>query len=233
MTPGEKPSPIEEMQDRWKHFASEDPMYYIALAPKGTSPEEFFAQGEALARSTLDWLGSDQPRDRMLEIGCGLGRVLRHFAPEFQRVDGIDIAEDMIRGAERLGQPENVHLMVGSGTDVAQFADSTFDFVFSYEVFQHIPEPDVVEHYVAEVARVLAPGGRAVLQYDTRRMSMLARIYFGLPERLRRRPHRRYIRRYRRDPKWLREVFERHGLDLVDERGVRTATHFVLLARPG
>jgi hypothetical protein len=46
-----------------------------------------------------------------------------------------------------------------NGASLAQFADESFDFVYSYAVFQHIPSRDVVLEYMNEIRRVLKPGG--------------------------------------------------------------------------
>ena len=222
---------IDVMRTHWERFAREDPLYYISCVPPGTGPEEFFAQGRDLANWTLKWLGDYSPRGRMLEIGCGLGRMLRHFSPAFERVDGIDISPEMIMGAHKFERPENVYLQIGSGTDLAPYPDGVFDFVFCSQVFQHIPDTDVIEKYLCEIARVLRPGGRAALQFDTRRVTLAARIYFVLPERLRGRSHAEYIRRYRRDQRWLRDTIVMAGLRLLDERGAETALHWMLLTR--
>jgi hypothetical protein len=66
----------------------------------------------------------------------------------------------MIRmAAERLRETPNAHPHHGSGADLAVFADETFDFVYSYAVFQHIPSREVVFQYLREAWRVLKTGG--------------------------------------------------------------------------
>jgi hypothetical protein len=66
----------------------------------------------------------------------------------------------MIRlASERLRATPNAHAHVCSGADLAMFPDATFDFVYSYAVFQHIPSRDVVFQYLREARRVLKPGG--------------------------------------------------------------------------
>src|SRR5919201_3434483 len=117
-----------------------------------------------MPRRCAAWAGEDIGDARMIEIGCGLGRMLVHFAPHFERVDGVDIAPEMIEGARQADLPPNVHLTVTSGSDLAPFAESAFDFAFSFQVFQHIPDEAVIASYLREFRRVLRPGGRAVAQ---------------------------------------------------------------------
>ena len=50
-----------------------------------------------------------------------------------------------------------------AGRDLAAFADESFDLVYSYAVFQHIPSRDVVMQYLREARRVLKPGGLLAL----------------------------------------------------------------------
>ena len=96
---------------------------------------------------------------RILEIGCGVGRLTRHLAAIFGDVDGIDVSGEMIReGRRRLRDLPNVRLHESNGVDLRTFADDSFDFAFSYIVFQHIPDKRVIESYLGEAARVLKPG---------------------------------------------------------------------------
>lgn len=50
----------------------------------------------------------------------------------------------------------------GDGTSLEPLADASADACFSQVVFQHIPDPEITLGYVAEMGRVLRPGGSAV-----------------------------------------------------------------------
>lgn len=224
-----RPDAVRSMRERWERYASTDPHFYIDCAPPGTTPDEFYTGASELALETLEWIGPDVNRSRFLEIGCGLGRMVRHFAGHFERVDGVDISAEMIARAKNADLPSNVVMHLGTGADLHVFEQETFDVVFSSQVFQHIAEGWVIEAYVREVARVLRPRGRAVLQFDSRVNSLGSRLYFTLPERLRLRRHRNFIRRYRRDPAWLRSIATSAGLRVIEERGIGTTVHWLLL----
>ena len=224
-------SSVDEMRDRWRRFAREDALHYVASNRDGWDAEDFYAMGADRAAAVLEW--ARPRRGRMLEIGCGAGRMLVHFAPAFERVDGVDIAPEMLSAAAAAPLPENVSLSLVDGASLAPFGDAAFDFAFSLQVFQHVPDRDVIAAYLDEVARVLRPGGRAVLQFDSRPQPALRRLVLRLPDRLLPRDRRRYIRRYPVSPAWPADRAARAGLGLVGERGSGTDDHMVLLERRG
>lgn len=217
------------MRARWDRFAREDARFYIATSREDWDDEAFIASGRALVDETLRWIGNRAGRDRLLEIGCGLGRTAVHFAEHFTRVDAVDISPEMIERANERPHPAHLHFHVGSGEDLAEFPDRAFDVIFSSIVMQHIPFAESVRRYIRETGRLLAPDGCAVLQFDTRPESLALKLYKSLPDALLPRVHRRGIRRYRRRVETLNEWFAEANLIIRDERGQRTAEHYFLL----
>ncbi len=228
--PGERAS-VARMRERWRSFAREDAMYYVATNREDWSAEDFLASGADFVADVLAWAGPGLGRGRMVEIGCGAGRMIAHFAPHFERVEGVDIAAEMVEAARAGGLPDNVHLAVTSGADLAPLPDGELDFVFSTQVFQHIPDSEVLAAYIAETARVLRPGARAMLHFDTRPRSLRRRLALALPDRLLPRSRRRYIRRYSVPVGWPAERAAAAGLTLVDERDPGSPWHMHLFER--
>jgi SAM-dependent methyltransferase len=116
---------------------------------------------------------------RVLEVGCGVGRMafaLAHHLIALGRYDGFDIVRDFIEVAEKrfasLPHFRFGHVNVQNGEynragriEAANLRfphpDGAFDFVFLTSVFTHM-RPVEVRHYIDEIQRVLAPGGRCL-----------------------------------------------------------------------
>jgi 2-polyprenyl-3-methyl-5-hydroxy-6-metoxy-1,4-benzoquinol methylase len=104
---------------------------------------------------------------RVLEVGCGWGFDGHQLIEESDgHIDytGIDGSETTIAHArERFG----LNALVGSGNTLEQLEDESFDVVFSVDVLEHLQNP--IAH-VANVNRVLKPGGYYVFDYPNRFM---------------------------------------------------------------
>jgi ubiquinone/menaquinone biosynthesis C-methylase UbiE len=99
----------------------------------------------------------------VLEIGCGIGRIMYHVAPHCRELHGVDISAEMVRQASaNLEHLPNVRLHVGNGFELPAQAEP-FDLAYSCRVFQHIPK-NVVLNYLKEAHRVLKPGAKFALQ---------------------------------------------------------------------
>lgn len=161
------------MREDWDRRAREDAERFIYSRDKPGDIDGFDESGRAnynqLLRPFLPILLDGRParRCRALEIGCGVGRMTRWAAEAFAEVHAVDVAPGMIRQAEeRLRDCPNVTLHLGSGYDLSFAPDASFDLVFSYIVFQHIPVRAAIENYVLEAARVLKPDGAFKFQVN-------------------------------------------------------------------
>ncbi len=219
-----------DMREHWDAFAREDAMFYVASNRENWTREDFLEQGRGQVEEVMSWLDPKAPRERMLEVGCGVGRMIVHFARFYERADGVDVSPEMISQARAIRLPGNVHLDTVSGSDLAQFQDGAFDLVFTFQVLQHIPHEDTIAGYLREMKRVLRPGGRVVAQFDSRGEPLAARAAYALPDVLLPRTRRRYMRCYRRKPTRIAQLCRAAELMLVSERGVGTRYHWVVLS---
>lgn len=103
---------------------------------------------------------NNEPKNmKILEIGCGIGRILIPMSKIFGEVIGIDVSSEMVKiGNTQIKNISNCTIFENNGTDLSLFSDNFFNFCYSYVVFQHIPEKEIIEKYVEEVYRVLKPG---------------------------------------------------------------------------
>jgi SAM-dependent methyltransferase len=222
--------------ERWERFAREDAEYYvltgIGRAPDSEARRAFFASGEAEAERILARCAPHlDGRELAIEIGCGVGRVALPVARRFRRVIGVDVSPTMLRkleenagGAEGLIEP----MLADEPWDDGARAD----LVYSALVFQHVEDFAAIASYVRRVARALKPAGVAYLQFDTRPRSLSYRIRNLLPDALLPGHWRRGLRRIRRSPSSLRDLFRDAGLEIASELGAGSAEHVFVLRRP-
>lgn len=160
------PEPVNErMRDDWDRRAREDASYYVAFGRRRQSREEFLSSAGDVLRSLREEYrrfppGTDFRQCTALEIGCGPGRLIAALSDDFGRLFGVDVSGEMVALArENLRDIPHAEARQGTGADLAGFGDNSIDFCYSYAVFQHIPDKDVVRNYLREVCRVLKPGG--------------------------------------------------------------------------
>jgi SAM-dependent methyltransferase len=155
---------ISLMRNDWNRRAREDANYYVAFVRPDQAEDQFSGSAAEVIReleSELHRLDSfHAPRRRALEIGCGPGRLMLPLSRHFDEIYGVDISDEMIRIARRrLQSVPHARVLVNCGADLSLFRDNCFSFVYSYIVFQHIPEKEIVFNYLREIKRVLTPGG--------------------------------------------------------------------------
>lgn len=100
------------------------------------------------------------PGERILDLGCGNGRLLKVLDPK--RIDyiGVDVAEKLIEIAKRDYPGIKFQLV---DPFYLPFPDNYFDKVFSIRTFHHLPSPELRIKFLKEVKRVLKPEGKFIL----------------------------------------------------------------------
>jgi 2-polyprenyl-6-hydroxyphenyl methylase/3-demethylubiquinone-9 3-methyltransferase len=132
---------------------------------------------------------------RVLDAGCGGGLVARELAAAGAEVVGVDrslgslgVARRAVDGRRGPGNPKGVPRSIGSFRPVQgrlerlPFADGDFDAVVAADVLEHLPDLPAA---VAELARVLAPGGGFVFDTVNRTSWSWFTAVFGLEQVLR------------------------------------------------
>jgi len=119
-----------------------------------------------------------QPGDAVLDVGCGTGTLALEVARRVGntgRVAGIDPGAEQIARARAKAARRNAPIEFRVGViEQLPFPDTTFDVVLSTLMIHHVPAP-IKRQGLAEIARVLKPGGRLVMADFTRRQERAGR----------------------------------------------------------
>jgi ubiquinone/menaquinone biosynthesis C-methylase UbiE len=181
---------LSKMQREWDERARENARFYVNTAQQDWKDEDFFESGRSTVREEIltDMTNICQEKDpkemTVVEIGCGVGRVTRALSEVFGTVHGVDVSGEMVRQA-RAGNLEmtNAYFHQGNGADLTVLGNIQSDFCFSSIVFQHIPSREVIDSYVAEVSRILRPGGlfKFQVQGDATLVTEHGDTWLGVP----------------------------------------------------
>jgi SAM-dependent methyltransferase len=181
---------LENMRREWDARARENARHYVATGRPDWTDEEFFASGEqAVSEDILTDMtnvcqGKAPQEMRVLEIGCGAGRLTRALAELFGEVHAVDVSGEMVQRARgALAGFPHAHVYQNNGCDLSVIPPLEFDFAYSAIVFQHIPSHEIIENYVREVHRLLRPGAlfKFQVQGDGRVESSPEETWLGVP----------------------------------------------------
>ena len=163
---------------------------------------------EPVQQALLDLAAAEVPKPAaILDVGCGTGRLLRSAEQRFPdcALEGVDPAIEMVKHAQAVLPARSRIRFQKASAEQLPFRDDQFDLVFSTMTFHHWADQ---RQGIAEVARVLTPGGRWLLADF---------VASGLM---------RYVRRMLRmrqfpEREQLDAMLETAGLRVVAERRVR------------
>lgn len=230
------------MRRFWDERAREDAAFFLddRLTYGCADLDRLWEQGEIALATFGELLSVEiQADDRVLEIGCSIGRMTRAIAARAESVIGLDLSPEMLARAKRLNPGlENVRWIEGDGVSLAGVDDGEVTACVSHLVFQHIPDPAVMLGYVHEMGRVLAPHGWSAfgvsndpIAHLPRDVSTIARVRRLIGEAARRIPGGRA------SPYWLGSAVDLDQLagaardgGLEVERVVGEGTQFCLVA---
>jgi SAM-dependent methyltransferase len=237
--------PAAAMRKFWDARAREDAFHFVdSREPLGApDPERFWREGERDLDTILGLLElTVRQNDLVLDIGCGVGRLTRVLAGRAGHVLALDVSPEMLRRAQELnGHLNNVTWLQGDGESLAGVDDASVDAAVSHVVFQHIPNPKITLGYVAELGRVLRPGGWAAFGISTDPELHRPREPQGQGASRRELLRGLAGRKPKEKPEWLGSfvpldalgaVATRAGLDLERIEGANTQYTYVRARRP-
>jgi ubiquinone/menaquinone biosynthesis C-methylase UbiE len=147
-----------------------------------SNPDNFRVIGAEFFRYFVE-LCRLQPDERVLDVGCGIGRMavpLTRYLSNKGSYEGFDVCKSDIQWCKSNITPRykrfrfqtadirNTWYNPSGSTEAAHytfpFGANTFDFAFATSVLTHL-EPDAAQNYLGEVERTLRPGGRALVTF--------------------------------------------------------------------
>lgn len=173
------PPPRDRMgtDTAWQRWGEVDPYFGVItderyrrnnLTPAALA--EFFRSGRShvahVMRVCQQQFSPTFVPQRVLDFGCGVGRVLVAFAEKSPEVVGVDVSPAMLaearRNCDERGLQQRIELV--RSDDALSEVEGTFDLIHSVIVFQHI-EPARGHGLVARLVERLRPGGIAALHF--------------------------------------------------------------------
>ena len=142
----------------------------LCMRVGGTKGDEFLTQGTSLQACLIHSLPQDfsWSGKRVCDFGCGVGRVLRHFAPQAAETEfwGADIHEPSITWlANNMGR---IFRVIKTDTEPKlPFPSNYFDLIYSVSVFTHLYRG--WDRWLEEIKRVLAPEGKFLCTFHSRK----------------------------------------------------------------
>jgi len=211
------------MRRDWDARAKANARHYAATARTEWSDVDFFASGAAevheIVEKDLATISNGRPPldMRVLEIGCGAGRMTAALSRIFGYVEAVDVSPEMVdRARAALCNCPNVQLYVNNGADLSMFPKDRFDFAISVVVFQHIPKRLVIENYIKETHRVLCPGSLFKFQlqgYPIKEQEADTWVGVGFSE------------------EQMRDIAARHGFQIKDSAGAGTQYYWLTFVK--
>ena len=119
------------------------------------TPEGIAKEG----REKLFHLGSG---DRLLDVGCGTGKLTSHYTANFRECIGVERSPTMLAEARTNLRDTNIALLHGSAENVWEIVDGDFDAITMGGVAQYLASHEIAA-FVMRASKRLKPGGRIAI----------------------------------------------------------------------
>lgn len=147
----------KRMREDWDLRISHDYRYWMS---DGVSSDETMWQtGERDLDILLEGIDKRILSDAtLLEIGCGVGRIVQAASHHVSHVIGVDVSQKAIDLAISLNRNENATFILGNGLDLSQIPNDAIDIGISFASLGSMPA-HVFANYIIELSRVVKNGG--------------------------------------------------------------------------
>lgn len=146
----------EAMRRDWNRRVAHDYLFWMSDAHADL--EAMWVAGERDIAQLFQDLDLPQTATGV-ELGCGVGRLIKAARKRLGRVIGLDVSQEALTKArELLGEDDGVEFSLGNGIDFNGIGTGAVDFVYSFAAISSIPT-QVVAHYFLDTYRILRPRG--------------------------------------------------------------------------
>ncbi len=183
-----------DLGDRW-YDADDDPVALLRAEARLHAP--WIARG-----------ARERGARRILDVGCGAGFIANDLARHGFDVVGVDLSPDALSVAARHDSTGTARWLAADARALP-FADASFDVACAMDFLEHV---DPIEPFVAEIARVLAPGGQFFFHTFNRTLSSWLVVIKGVELFVRNVPHHLHVLRSFVKPDELDGACQAHGL---------------------
>jgi len=162
-----------KMRDDWNERGMDDPLYWTMNSrPRYEWDEDdYYHTGvSTVALNVLPFVEEHKPKPlhqmRVLDVGCGTGRITLALAEKFGTVMGVDVSDVMVDKARQHAEDKgvgNVQFLTVDGSGLPPRFAVPFDLIVSIAVIQHIPDQDIQLQYLRDIPKHINQGGLFVL----------------------------------------------------------------------
>jgi SAM-dependent methyltransferase len=160
-------SKLKKHKKNWESLGEMDPFWAVlsdnSKRFNNWNLKEFFETGRKEGEYIWGKLENlNLKTGRILDFGCGLGRLASFWLEHFDEYIACDISESMISQAKKINDSRAKFFL--NEDDLSIFPNDHFDLIYSGIVLQHLPQKKFIKAYLLEFKRVLKPGGVLVFQ---------------------------------------------------------------------
>jgi 2-polyprenyl-6-hydroxyphenyl methylase/3-demethylubiquinone-9 3-methyltransferase len=195
----------DDLGDRW-YEAQDDPVALLRAESACRAPW--------IAESVEGTFGVRPVR--VLDVGCGAGFLSNALVTQGHAVTGVDASAKSLETAARHDPTGRVRYRVGDARRLP-FPANSFDVACAMDFLEHVDEPDAV---VAEIARVLAPGGLFFFHTFNRNWLSWLVVIKGVEWFVKNTPKNLHVLRLFLKPGEVRAMCEKQGLEVDAMRGL-------------
>lgn len=198
--------------------------WYAELGQRWYTAEDTpIALLRAEARHRNPWIADEIARAfggracRVLDLGCGAGFLANDLAQRGHTVTGLDPTDENLAIARLHDATRSVDYVLGDARALP-YADSSFDVICAMDLLEHVEEP---ERVIAEVGRVLAPGGMFFFHTFNRTWQSKLIVIKGVEWFVKNTPPALHVIELFLRPVEVETMCRRHGLAPIVLRGSR------------